>query len=109
MTEIGVGRPRATARKAESTETQTPAIVFDRVGVSYGRGRKTTKALIDFSLRVAAGETVALLGPSGSGKSTALNALAGFVRPTTGAVWLAGRVVTDLPPAKPRSTDRLSV
>ena len=100
MTEIGVGRPRATARKAESTETQTPAIVFDRVGVSYGRGRKTTKALTDFSLRVAAGETVALLGPSGSGKSTALNALAGFVRPTTGAVWLAGRDVTDLPPAK---------
>jgi len=43
---------------------------------------------------------VALLGPSGSGKSTALNALAGFVRPTTGAVRLAGRDVTDLPPAK---------
>ena len=49
---------------------------------------------------MAAGETVALLGPSGSGKSTALNALAGFVRPTSGTVRLAGRDVTDLPPAK---------
>ena len=68
--------------------------------MSYGRGRKATNALIDFNLRVAAGETVALLGPSGSGKSTALNALAGFVRPTTGTVRLAGRDVTDLPPAK---------
>jgi 2-aminoethylphosphonate transport system ATP-binding protein len=68
--------------------------------VSYGRGNKATKALIDFNLRVAAGETVALLGPSGSGKSTALNALAGFVRPTTGKVSLSGRDVTDLPPAK---------
>ncbi|MFD0364426.1 ABC transporter ATP-binding protein [Nocardia sp. GCM10030253] len=77
-----------------------PAIVFDRVGVSYGRGRKTAVALTDFTLRVAAGETVALLGPSGSGKSTALKALAGFVRPTSGAVRLSGRDVTDLSPAK---------
>jgi 2-aminoethylphosphonate transport system ATP-binding protein len=46
------------------------------------------------------GETVALLGPSGSGKSTALNALAGFVRPTSGSVRLGGRDVTGLPPAK---------
>ncbi|MGF6880863.1 2-aminoethylphosphonate transport system ATP-binding protein [Nocardia sp. GAS34] len=82
-----------------AADTQ-PAIVFDRVGVSYGRGRKSTVALADFSLRVAAGETVALLGPSGSGKSTALEALAGFVRPTSGSVRLAGRDVTDLSPAK---------
>jgi 2-aminoethylphosphonate transport system ATP-binding protein len=100
MNRVGIGRPRATTRHAEPIETRTPAITFDRVGVSYGRGRKATKALIDFSLRVAAGETVALLGPSGSGKSTALNALAGFVRPASGTVRLAGRDVTDLPPAK---------
>ncbi|WP_328715724.1 ABC transporter ATP-binding protein [Nocardia salmonicida] len=80
--------------------TNEPAIVFDRVGVSYGRGRKAAVALADFTLRVAVGETVALLGPSGSGKSTALKALAGFVRPISGAVRLAGRDVTDLSPAK---------
>jgi 2-aminoethylphosphonate transport system ATP-binding protein len=85
---------------ARDGETTAPAITFDRVGVSYGRGRSTTAALVDFNLRVAAGETVALLGPSGSGKSTALNALAGFVRPSSGRVWLAGRNVTDLPPAR---------
>ena len=50
--------------------------------------------------RRGGGELVALLGPSGSGKSTALNALAGFVRPTSGRVRLAGRDVTDLPPAR---------
>ncbi|MFE7721523.1 ABC transporter ATP-binding protein [Nocardia rhizosphaerihabitans] len=80
--------------------TNEPAIVFDRVGVRYGRGRKAAVALADFTLRVAVGETVALLGPSGSGKSTALKALAGFVRPTSGAVRLSGRDVTDLSPAK---------
>ncbi len=108
MTEIGFGRTTAaTPRKHgdadtddKTTETGSPAILFDRVGVAYGRGKKITNALVDFNLRVARGETVALLGPSGSGKSTALNALAGFVRPTTGTVRLGGRDVTDLPPAK---------
>jgi len=92
--------PTRSKTAATGTADAEPAIVFDRVGVSYGRGRKSTVALADFSLRVAAGETVALLGPSGSGKSTALKALAGFVRPTAGSVRLAGRDVTDLSPAK---------
>ncbi len=102
MSEVGVGQTETTAARVDRQqyETATPAITFDRVGVSYGRGAKATRALIDFNLRVATGETVALLGPSGSGKSTALNALAGFVRPTTGKVRLSGRDVTDLPPAR---------
>lgn len=100
MAEIKVARGRVARKGTRDPETATPAIVFDRVGVSYGRGAKITHALVDFNLRIAAGETVALLGPSGSGKSTALNALAGFVRPTSGGVRLDGRDVTDLPPAK---------
>ncbi|MEV0076966.1 ABC transporter ATP-binding protein [Nocardia neocaledoniensis] len=99
MSDGEVRMKSATARTGAAT-TNEPAIVFDRVGVSYGRGRKAAVALTDFTLRVAVGETVALLGPSGSGKSTALKALAGFVRPTSGAVRLGGRDVTDLSPAK---------
>jgi 2-aminoethylphosphonate transport system ATP-binding protein len=101
VTEIGVSSfPRAADAQQTPTSEAAPAITFDRVGVAYGRAKKATHALIDFNLKVAAGETVALLGPSGSGKSTALNALAGFVRPTSGIVRLDGRNVTDLPPAK---------
>jgi len=71
-------------------------VELDNVSVHFGR----TLALEGLSLAVAAGETVALLGPSGSGKSTALKAVAGFVRPSSGRIRLAGREVTDLPPAK---------
>ncbi len=70
------------------------AVRFDSVSVRYG----DVTALRDFSLEVAVGETVALLGPSGSGKSTALKALAGFVRPASGRVLLNGHDVTAAPP-----------
>jgi putative ABC transport system ATP-binding protein len=45
------------------------------------------------SLRVAAGEAVAVMGPSGSGKSTLLNLIAGLDRPTGGTVTVAGQRV----------------
>src|SRR5215475_10914398 len=56
------------------------------------------------SLTVAEGETVVLLGPSGCGKTTLLRLIAGFNRPTAGAVRIAGRTVASptvmVPPEK---------
>jgi ATP-binding cassette subfamily B protein len=49
------------------------------------------RALAHFTLEVAAGETVALVGASGSGKSTLINLIIGFLRPTEGALLLDGR------------------
>ncbi|VVJ22424.1 ABC-type antimicrobial peptide transport system [Amycolatopsis camponoti] len=49
-----------------------------------------TDALTSASLRVRAGEVVALMGPSGAGKSTLLHCLAGIVRPDAGAVRYQG-------------------
>jgi lipopolysaccharide transport system ATP-binding protein len=49
-------------------------------------------ALRDFTLQIARGETVALIGHNGSGKSTLLQLVSGTLTPTTGRVDVAGRV-----------------
>ncbi|WP_234543670.1 ABC transporter ATP-binding protein [Streptomyces shenzhenensis] len=69
-------------------------IRFDSVSVAYGGN----VVLDSLDLTVEPGEVMALLGPSGSGKTTALRAVAGFVRPVSGRVFLGERDVTDLPP-----------
>lgn len=57
-----------------------------------------TVAVDDFSLDVASGELVCLLGPSGSGKSTVLRMIGGFERPTAGVVSIDDEEVTHVPP-----------
>ena len=52
--------------------------------------RPDTAALIDFSLDVQPGETVALVGPSGAGKSTVFQLLLRFYDPESGSVHLDG-------------------
>ncbi|MGH2502532.1 MAG: ABC transporter ATP-binding protein, partial [Ktedonobacterales bacterium] len=61
-------------------------IVFDRVSFAYNPAEPV---LSDFSLRIPAGQTVALVGHTGAGKSTLAKLVARFYE------FLAGRILID--------------
>jgi ABC-type multidrug transport system ATPase subunit/pSer/pThr/pTyr-binding forkhead associated (FHA) protein len=72
----------------------TRVVRLDSVNVNFQVTDRTTgkpKLLLDdFSLVVKPKELIGLLGPSGAGKSTLMNALNGFVKPTSGKVLYNG-------------------
>ncbi|MBX3727993.1 MAG: ABC transporter ATP-binding protein [Candidatus Sumerlaeia bacterium] len=63
--------------------------------VTFTYPKTEIPAIRDFSLSVAPGTAVALVGGSGSGKSTVLSLLMGFVRPNAGSIHLDGHDYRD--------------
>jgi phosphonate transport system ATP-binding protein len=70
------------------------SVELDDVHVVYPNGRA---ALAGVSLRVAAGERVALIGPSGAGKTTLLRVIGASLAPMRGEVALLGERPWTLP------------
>jgi len=66
----------------------------------FVKDERRVVALQDIDLTVARREFAAILGPSGCGKSTLLNMVAGFDRPTRGAVRVAGEEIRDPSPQR---------
>ena len=62
----------------------------------------TTPALVIPSLKIAAGERIAVLGRNGAGKSTLLQALSGLMQPMAGAALLDGVEMSHIDPADVR-------
>ncbi len=87
----------APARPQPLPEPSRGELAFEQVRFFYP-SRPDTPALDDFTLTIAPGETVALVGPSGSGKSTVFQLLLRFYDPQAGRVVLDG---VDLTAADP--------
>ena len=82
------GRGAMTARSV-SPILSTRALRWDVGGATI---------VADVSLEVPAGECLGIIGPNGAGKTSLFNLLSGLIRPTSGAIELAGREITDAPP-----------
>ena len=80
---------------ATSGNSQVELVDIERV---FHLGDSEVHALHALSLRIAAGEYIAVMGPSGSGKSTLLNILGLLDHPNAGSYRLEGRDVTTLSP-----------
>jgi putative spermidine/putrescine transport system ATP-binding protein len=92
---------RATVEEAATIGTAQAGAPADDAsvrldGVSKHFGAFAAVDRVD--LDVVRGEFFSLLGPSGSGKTTCLRMIAGFERPTSGRVFLAGEDVTGRAP-----------
>ena len=72
----------------------------ENVGMTFTRDGKSTPVLENINLEVADGEFVCLLGPSGCGKTTLLNAMAGFLSPTSGKIQVDNEIVSGPDPRR---------
>ncbi|QSX05254.1 ABC transporter ATP-binding protein [Sedimentibacter sp. zth1] len=57
-----------------------------------------TNVLNDINIEIEDGDLFTLLGPSGCGKTTLLRIIAGFIKPTSGKVYLYNQDITNLSP-----------
>jgi len=78
---------------------QAAEVVFEGVSFAY---RPDEPILQDFSIRIAPGEHVALVGPTGSGKTTVIRLLCRLYEPQQGRILLDGVDIRELPLASLR-------
>jgi ABC-type multidrug transport system fused ATPase/permease subunit len=95
----------AQAPKAHELGRIRGELAFEHVSFAYPQrdARAARLALDDIDLRIAPGETVALVGATGAGKSTFAMLVARFYDPTAGRVLIDGQDIRDVTFASLRS------
>jgi len=80
---------------ASTPVSARPELRMDRITFYYPT-RPRQAALQDFTLRIEAGKSLALVGPSGAGKSTVFELLQRFYDPQQGRVLLDGQDIRNM-------------
>ena len=63
-----------------------------KIGQTYDNAGQTFLALKGINLEIKKGEAVGIIGGNGAGKSTLLKILSRVTAPTSGDVWINGRI-----------------
>ena len=75
-------------------------IELNNISKVYQKGSNKVTVHQDFTMKIKAGEFIALMGPSGLGKSTLLHLMGGLDRPSAGEVVVAGTNIEKLNESK---------
>lgn len=89
-------RERAGPSRRPGRREGPPRVSFESVSFSYDAGHG--RALDGFTLEIAAGETLALVGPTGAGKTTAAQLLLRFLEPSAGRILVDGAPLAERTP-----------
>jgi ATP-binding cassette, subfamily B, bacterial len=92
----------AAAEAAQAGRAPAPTHLADAIelrDVTFAYPGTERPVLADFSVRLPAGSTVALVGENGSGKTTLIKLLLGMYRPTSGEITVDGRPLAEIDPA----------
>lgn len=73
-----------------------PILETEKLTVAFG-GHKPVN---EVSLKIMPNTFTSIIGPNGAGKTTLFNLLSGQLKPTSGKVFLKGKEITQLSPAK---------
>lgn len=82
--------PEQESANAVSPEKLTGEIVFDNVSFGYKHDDNSPKVIRDFSMKISAGKTIALVGPSGGGKTTLCHLIPRFYEIDSGTITVDG-------------------
>ncbi|MFW5828879.1 MAG: ABC transporter ATP-binding protein [Planctomycetota bacterium] len=85
---------QADLKQASAVSGSGSSLHLDDIHFAYAGGGQVLRGV---SLRLEAGERIAVVGPSGGGKTTLVNLILGFYRPTSGRIILDGLDVEEMP------------
>lgn len=88
--------PETESETAVSPDTLYGDIVFDNVTFGYKNDGDENSVIRDFSMRIPAGKTIALVGPSGGGKTTLCHLIPRFYEIDGGSITVDGHDVREL-------------